>query len=336
MVTIDELAKICNVSVATVSKAINGYPDISEKTRNNILNKANEIGYFPNASARALKSKKSYNIGVLFSTHTNIGLRNDYFSYILSAFKDEAAQNGYDITFIENYIGKRKHTYLEHCQFRNFDGVCIVCADYDSQDIIGLVNSDIPVITIDYVFDNAFSVISDNYDGMRQLTKYLISQGHTDIAMLHGVMTFVTKCRINGFKDTMKESGFNVPDGYILESGYRNILKTEEVVLKLLQLPNRPTCIITPDDQAALGAISAIRSQGLKLAEDISITGYDGNDLNDFIDTKLTTVKQERDEIGKTAALKLVEMIENKDDVQYGVQLQKQTLIIGNTVKKLN
>ncbi len=336
MATIQDLSERCGVSVSTVSKALNGYSDISDRTRELIIKTANDMGYFPNANARALKLKKTYNIGVLFNTLSNLGLKNEYFAYILEAFKDEAARAGYDITFIEHNIGRRKMTYLEHCQYRHFDGVCIVCADYENEEVVKLVNSEIPVITIDYAFQKAYSIISDNYGGMKQLTNFIIRQGHRDIAFIYGVNTLVTRNRIDGFTDALEENGIRVTKEYLRESLYRNSLMTEEQALKLLQLPNRPTCIIAPDDTSAMGVVSAIRKSGLQVVKDISIAGYDGVDMQQFIGVKLATVKQEREAIGKEAAKKLIQMIEDNIETSQNTIFMKQTLIVGNSVRKIN
>ncbi|HWT73764.1 MAG TPA: LacI family DNA-binding transcriptional regulator [Mobilitalea sp.] len=336
MATIQELSKRCGVSVSTVSKALNGYSDISDKTREFVIKTANDMGYFPNANARALKLKKTYNIGVLFNTITNLGLKNEYFAHILAAFKEEAALNGYDITFIENYVGRRKMTYLEHCQYRHFDGVCIVCADYESDEVVKLVNSELPVVTIDYAFQKSYSIISDNYNGMKQLVNYIIRQGHTKIAYIHGLKaSLVTKNRLDGFFDTMKENGLKVSQEYILESQYRNTNMAEEVAMKLLQLPNRPTCIMAPDDQSAMGIISAIRRRGLQPVKDVSVAGYDGVHMNILMGAKITTVKQERDNIGREAAKKLIQLIENEQSTPLDTVFMKQSLLIGNSIKKL-
>ncbi|MDF2904801.1 MAG: transcriptional regulator, LacI family [Herbinix sp.] len=336
MATIQELSERCGVSVSTVSKALNGYSDISDKTRELVINTANEIGYFPNANARALKLKKTYNIGVLFNTLSNLGLKNEYFAYILEAFKDEATKGGYDITFIEHNVGRRKMTYLEHCQYRHFDGVCIVCADYENEEVIKLVNSDIPVITIDYAFQKAYSIISDNYNGMKQLTNYIIRQGHRDIALIYGLNSLVTRNRIDGYTDAMEENGIRVVKEYLRESLYRNAIMAEKQALKLLQLPNRPTCIIAPDDTSAMGLLSAIRKCGLRVVKDISIAGYDGLEIQQFIGVKLTTVKQEREAIGREAAKKLIQKIEENVELQQNTIFMKQSLIVGNSIKKIN
>ena len=94
-----DIAKQCNVSVASVSKALNGYSDISEETRQLILKTASEMGYLPNSSARALKTRRSYNLGVLFVDEAMSGLTHDYFNHVLESFKRTAESRGYDITF---------------------------------------------------------------------------------------------------------------------------------------------------------------------------------------------------------------------------------------------
>ncbi len=335
MATIHELSERCGVSISTVSKALNGYSDISTKTRNMIIKAANEMGYFPNSGARSQKLKKTYTIGILFHTMSNLGLKNDYFAYIMEAFRKEAAGEGYDITFLQDSVGTRKMTYLEHCRYRHFDGVCIICADYESEDVINLINSDIPVVTIDYAFQKAYSIISDNYGGMKQLTNFILRQGHTKIGLISGVNSLVTRNRIDGFIDVMDENKIKVPKEYLRSSNYRNALMAEEQAIKLLQLPDHPTCIIAPDDMAAMGVVSAIRKCGLQVVKDISIAGYDCIDAQQYVGVRLTTIKQEREKIGMEAARKLIQMIENGNKVACDTVFIKQSLIIGNSIRKI-
>ena len=104
MVSMKDIAKQCNVSVASVSKALNGYPDISEETRQLILNTASEMGYLPNSSARSLKTKRSHNLGVLFVDEAMSGLTHDYFNHVLESFKRTAESRGYNITFTSGNV----------------------------------------------------------------------------------------------------------------------------------------------------------------------------------------------------------------------------------------
>ena len=154
MVSLKTIAKQCGVSTATVSKALNDQKDISEETKIRVRETAEQLGYFPNAAARALKTNRSYNIGVLFEEEAGSGLTHEYFSGVLNGFKTQAEKMGYDITFINSCFEKRKMSYYEHCRYRNFQGIAIVCADFESPDVIELMNSDMPVVTIDYVHHN--------------------------------------------------------------------------------------------------------------------------------------------------------------------------------------
>ena len=103
MVSLKTIAQRCGVSTATVSKALNGHKDISKETKDRVKKVADELGYFPNAAARALKTNRSYNIGVLFEEEAGSGLTHEYFSGVLNGLKVQAEKQGYDITFINNY-----------------------------------------------------------------------------------------------------------------------------------------------------------------------------------------------------------------------------------------
>ena len=124
-VTIRDVAEKCGLSVSTVSKALNHYSDISEETRKRVHAIAKQIGYHPNALARALKTNRSQNLGVLFVDDFGSGLTHPFFSAVLDSFKQAAEKRGYDITFINHNVGENHMTYLEHCQYRNVDGVCL-------------------------------------------------------------------------------------------------------------------------------------------------------------------------------------------------------------------
>ena len=131
MVSLKTIAEKCGVSTATVSKALNDQKDISEETKSRIRTVAEQLGYFPNAAARSLKTNHSYNLGVLFEEEAGSGLQHEYFSGVLNGLKVQAEKQGYDITFINTCFENRKMSYLEHCKYRNFEGVAIVCADFN-------------------------------------------------------------------------------------------------------------------------------------------------------------------------------------------------------------
>jgi LacI family transcriptional regulator len=313
MANIKDIAIQCGLSVSTVSKALNSYSDVSKETRERVLKAAQENGYFPNSIARALKTNRTYNIGMLFVDEAQSGLKHDYFAAVLDSFKVEAEKHYYDITFINHNIniGNRPMTFLEHCKYRNFDGVCIACIEFQQPEVVELVNSSLPVVTIDHLFNNHTSINSANVQGMHELVEYIYSMGHRKIAYVYGEKSAVSEQRLTSFCKTLLNLGIDVLPEYLMSAAYHDPGATKQCVKKLLSLPDRPTCIIMPDDYAALGGIEAIEAAGLRIPEDVSIAGYDGIALSQVIKPRLTTLEQDTTMLGREAARRLIEQIEN-------------------------
>lgn len=337
MASIKDIAKICGVSVATVSKALNDKKDVGEKTKQHIKEVARQQGYFPQYYARAIRMNKSFNIGVLFVDESMSGLTHDYFSNILNSFKVTAEGKGYDITFINsNKKHKKSKTYLEHCRYRGLDGVVIACIDFSNPEVQELVESDIPVVTIDYEIAGSFSVISNNKKGMRQLVEYIIGQGHTQIAYISGDATsVVTKIRIESFQSVLREHHVEMREEYLISSEYRNIQKAAVYTRKLLQMKNPPTCIIYSDDYSAVGGIGEMKSMGLEIPKDISIAGYDDIFIAGTLQPRLTTVRQDTEKIGSIAADRLIQLIEGCTADNEFSTIVDTILIDGASVKKI-
>lgn len=309
MVSIKEIAAACGVSTATISKALNGARDVSEATRERICRMADEMGYHPNAAARTLKTKRTYDIGVLFKDEAGSGLTHEYFSAVLEGFKNEAEAKGYDITFINT--NNASMSYLDHCVYRNVEGVAVVCANFSDPQVLELVSGHIPVVTIDYVFNGKAAVLSDNLKGITELFQYVYGQGHRKIAFIHGALSSVTEARTVGFYRAAEELGLTVPDEYVREGVFHDAATCALLTGQLLDLPDPPTCILFPDDFSALGGISEIRQRGLRIPEDISVAGYDGIHMAQVMDPPLTTLHQKTRTMGATAARHLIEQIEH-------------------------
>ena len=282
------------------------------------------MGYVPNMAARSMKTNRTYNIGVLFVDEQQSGLAHEYFSAVLDSFKVRVEQLGYDITFINRNLGGRTMTYLEHCHYRGVDGAVIACVDFNDPQVIELVNSDVPVVTIDHVFNNRMAVLSDNVMGLSALVRTAYAQGHRRIAFIHGERTAVTENRLAGFYKSCDELGLEVPDAYVREGIYHDAARCAQETKALLALPQRPTCIIFPDDFSAIGGYSAIQQAGLRIPQDISVMGYDGIYLSRVMSPKLVTYQQNTMMLGRTAADKLVQMVEHPR-----VTLAEQLLVTG-------
>lgn len=312
MVSMKDISVTCGVSVATVSKALNNHSDIGEETKEHIRQVAKEMGYFPNSAAKALKTNRTYNIGVLFVDDDQSGLKHDYFAYVLDSFKRTAEQRGYDMTFI-NCCKTRTNrmSYLEHAMYRGFDGVVIACIDFYDSNVVELVRSEIPVVTIDHLFNNRIAIISDNVKGMKDLLTFVYKKGHRKIAYIHGADSAVTQGRLSSFYKTAEELGLEVPDEYVKEAAYRDTKATYARTQELLDLPNMPTCILYPDDFASFGGINAIKERGLGIPGDISVAGYDGIRIGRHLEPQLTTLWQDTEQLGAKAAENLINLIEH-------------------------
>ena len=308
MPTIKEISKACGVSPATVSKALNDYPDVSEETKDLVRRCADELHYMPNAAARQLKTNTSHNIGVVYKDSTGSGLSHEYFSAVLDSAKEEAEKNGYDITFISDVIGYG--SYLEHCRYRRCDGVLMVSEEFTSPQMQELITSNVPIVLIDYVVNEKSSILSDNIDGGYSLAKYFIEKGHKRIAFVHGEKTSVTIKRLKGFYKAMDEAGISVPDEYIVEARFHDPKSSSEATKKLMALPEAPTAIMYPDDFSYIGGMNALEKLGLSIPGDVSVAGYDGVYLSQVLRPRLTTYKQNASEIGRASARKLIEAIE--------------------------
>ncbi len=313
MVSMKDISEQCEVSVATVSKALNGRHDISQETRERILKAAKRLGYVPNSFARALKTNRTYNIGVLFADEAHSGLTHSYFSPVLDSFRIGVEQEGYDMTFLGQHVGRNEVSYYEHSKYRGVDGVVVACVDFEADEVRELVRSDIPVVTIDYIFNDKTCILSDNIHGMEQLVSYIIHCGHKKIAYIHGADSFVTRNRVGSFQRTMKHFGLEAEERYMKEGVYHAPDVSARLTEELLSLEDRPTCIIYPDDFSCIGGINVIRNHGLSIPEDISVAGYDGQRIARVMEPRITTYRQNTEEIGRAAARKLIEQIEQPD-----------------------
>ena len=335
MVSMKDIAKACGVSVATVSKALSGQPDIGEQTRELICRTADSLGYMTNSAARALKTNRTYNIGVLFVDERRSGLAHEYFSAVLESLKVEAEANGYDITFINRNVSKKATTYLQHCQYRGVDGVVIACVDFNDPQVLELVNSRLPVVTIDHVFNNRAAVVSDNVRGMEELVRYVYAKGHRRIAFIHGERTTVTENRLTGFYRACDALGLEIPEEYVREGVYHDPDRCAELTRELLQLPEPPTCILMPDDFSSIGGGNAIRRMSLRFPEDVSAAGYDGIQLASVTNPAMTTYRQDTAALGKTAAAKLIELIEKPRTALVDRILIPGKLVEGGSVRAI-
>ena len=208
-----------------------------------------------------------------------------------------------------------------------------MCADFNEPDVVELMNSELPVVTIDYVHHNCTAVTSNNIQGIEELVKYIYSQGHRKIAYIHGQEgSTVTRERLASFYRAVDELGLELPENYIRTANYLEIQGAAEQTKELLNLPNPPSCIIYPDDTSLIGGRNVIIKRGMKIPQDISVAGYDGTMMSQLLYPKLTTISQNTELIGEEAAKRLIGTIEKPKTTLVERVVIEGSLIPGQSV----
>lgn len=311
MVTIYDVAKKSGYSITTVSKVLNDYPSVSKRAREKILSTVEELGYIPNSSARTLATKKSNMIGVVFSEAMDVGMAHPFFSEVIEAFKKQVELYHYDLLFVSRNIDSQ-HSYLKHLRNRGVDGVLVVNLHLEDQEIKTFYESDLPSVFIDLNIENANVVYSDNLLGCSLAIDYLYKLGHRKIAHIAGdTKTFTGKERLKGFKEAMGKYNLTIPDHYIIDGGYYSYEGGHSAMLKLLSLKDRPTSVFVAGDEMAIGAIKVAKEMDVRVPEDISVIGFDDIALAKHVEPSLTTIRQDKDRIGRQAATLLLNEINN-------------------------
>lgn len=335
MVTIREIANFCGVSTATVSKALNHGTDIGKATALRIRAAAQKLGYYPNSAALALKTRHSHNLGLLTLLRDQNGLLHDFVTLVINAFQAEAERNGYDVTFVSENIRGNTMTYLEHCRYRNFDGVALICANFFSDSVREFMQSDIPCVTVDCYQTKHYSIMTNNDQAYAALLDHVMSFGHRRIAFVGGRDSAIADIRFDCFLKACQARGIDLPKEYIHSAYYNDLISTAEATRQLLALPKPPTCIFYPDDFACMGGMQELRRHGLSIPRDMSVVGFDGIRLSQILQPRLTTYRQDMDAIGESAMRILRDAIEKPT-----ISMPKQSyipgeLIVGETVARI-
>ena len=312
--TIYDLAKKTGFSITTVSKALNNYKDVSDKTRAKILQAAAEMDYLPNAHAQSLSTKKSWAIGVMFSEANEVGMKHPFFNGIIESFRHATEEHGYDLIFASRNLRNRDMSYLEHFKHRAVDGIVVICSDRMDEQVQELMQSDIPIVVVDMDSANCSVVYSDNTAGARLAVEYLYELGHRAIAHIAGDSSIdAGAARVKGYELAMQALDLPIPPEYLVNAGFFSVEEGKQAMEQLLELSSPPTAVFVAGDQMAIGAIEAVHEHGLQVPEDISIIGYDDIEMIKYITPKLTTIRQDTDEIGEAAAELLIEQMTAKE-----------------------
>jgi LacI family transcriptional regulator len=314
MASISDVAKLAGVSVTTVSKVINNYPDVSPKTRRKVLNIINEMKFQPNVVARGLVKGRSWSVGIFLTSDFS----NPFVSVVMSGLKKTLENSGYDLIYLSQGNKDPQYNFVKHCLSRNVDGVVVFGFTGDEKYVRELICSELPTvfIDIDLYGKRAGYITSDNVNGIFQAVEHLYNIGHQKIAYLTPKLgNYVTKIRYEGYVEALNQLSLDFFQDYIsvgtnlafsLQNGY-------ELMAPLLSLPNPPTAVLCASDLLAIGAMRAMEERGLVVPRDMAVVGFDDSDLCDLTRPKLTTVRQDIKLIGERALGMLLEMINDSN-----------------------
>jgi LacI family transcriptional regulator len=337
MATIYDIARLCGLSPATVSKALSGAADVSVETRKKVKTIAGSVDYIPDGRAKGLSQNRTWTISILCQDGSEMGLTHYLYVQILESFKSVVERHGYDINFISNQVGKMGFSYYGHCRYRRSDGVFIINTDHTSPYARELIQSEIPKIAIDYSDQYIGCVMTDCDKAMSLLYNYLYKLGHRNVVYMYGDDKYITHARIKGIKKAIEAKGEAFGENRLIQSKYYSLQGGYDSMKQLLCRSERPTAVIASDDYSAVGAIKAVYDAGLSVPEDVSIAGFDGIEITQLISPKLTTIKQDTTGMGAKAAESLIKQILGVDAHRKpeNIILEPQ-LLAGDSCRRIN
>ena len=310
-VTIKDVAEKLNVSVSAVSKAFNDRDDIKIGTKELILKVGKEMGYHPNPIAKKLSQQKTYNIGVVVPEFVNA-----FFPEVIIGIQEILIKKGYQVLIMqsnESYETELKN--VKTLEENMVDGL-IISLSYETKNIDyykSLIQQGYPIVFFNRYNNElpASKVIFDDFKWAFFATEHLIKQGCKKIFHLSAYKhLLLAKNRIRGYKKAMSKYKIEIEPDWIVETGLL-VEEGDRIMQKLIDNDNLPEGITCANDMTALGAMRAIKRNGLKIPNDISIVGFTETPFVELIDPPLTSVIQPTYEMGEIAAKLLLKQIEN-------------------------
>jgi len=325
--TMKDIAGKLNISINAVSLALNNKEGVSEKTRKMVLNVAEEIGYLEK-STKFIKAYASKNICVLIR---KLYMEDHYFySEIMMGIVDEARKTGHDII---TCITHENDESIPSCiEYKKVCGIVVIGA-IDDNYLIKLKESTVPVILVDHtsLIESTDSVLTDNKLGSFKVTKLLLDKGYKEIGFFGDLeYSLSIKERFFGYQEAVKKfitfNEENKMDDYIkrysiLDNLENHIIKQDckEIKKRIESLKNIPEAFVCSNDNAAIVLISSLKEMGYSIPEDVAVVGFDDIVLSSFITPNITTVRVEKDLMGRKALKRLLWRIDNKSDMNENI-----------------
>lgn len=311
-ITMEEIARLAGVSLATVSRTIHSPNLVKPGTLERVKGVMEKNRYVYNVTASDFSKKRSTVIGVIIPTP-----KGAIFANSTQAIQEAAQERGFSLIIgSTGYEPEAESNLLRQFQERRLAGVILTGFTIGQEKVIrDLVRGGIPCVVVWEVLQNSsLSFVGfNNFDAAFSMTEYLISLNHRRIGLILGPYSRIGRAmrRLEGYRAALERSGLTFDPAIVMEK-MPTLKEGKEAMAELLSLRDRPTAVFAASDMLAVGAMSALRERGLRIPEDISVAGFDDIDFAAYTDPPLTTVRVPAWEMGEIAVSLLVDMIEGK------------------------
>ena len=322
--TLDDVARMAGVSTATVSRCLNDPDKLTKDTRVRVLAAIDKLGYTPNFAARSMAAKRTFTIGAIIPT-----MENAIFARGLQAFQEELDRRGYTLLVSSTaYKTDAEEKQIRNLVARGADGLLVIGHDRDPAIYDYLKQQRVPVL-VTWSYDKAEATPSigfDNRAAMRVFAEKVLALGHRRIGMISSTsaQNDRARMRIAGVRDAMETHGLEPDTLDLIEVPY-TFDDGADAFITLMRRNPETTIVLCGSDVLAVGAIRGARQMGLRVPDDVSITGFDDIELAQVTSPELTTVHVPHHTMGQMAATELVAMIEEKRE---GVSQKLATTIV--------
>ncbi|WP_028987033.1 LacI family DNA-binding transcriptional regulator [Thermicanus aegyptius] len=327
--TIYDVARIASVSIATVSKVINGKGNISDKTRQKVLNVMKELQYQPNVLASALTGKRTYTIGLLLPD-----ISNPFFAEIARAVEDRGGELGFNVMICSTDNNDAKvEKYISLLRQKSVDGIIIGTGVQDQEILasiategfpLALIARDMPSLAVD-------TVLVDDFVGGYLATKHLLDLGHRRIAVVtENLKVSSSRDRLRGYRQALEDKGICYDETLIKTTDF-SIADGKKKALELFEAELLPTAVFACNDLLAIGVMQAAKERGLRVPADLSVVGFDNTILATITDPMLTTVAQPIEHMGKQVVDLLVQQMTQEPRTKQRVILRPELIIRNST-----
>lgn len=316
-ITIYDVAREANVSMATVSRVVNGNPNVKPATRKKVVEVIERLGYRPNAVARGLASKKTTTVGVIIPD-----ISSTFFAELARGIEDIATMYKYNIILSNSDQNKDKELHLLNTMLgKQVDGIVFMGGNITGEHVEEFKKSPVPIVLAGSIEEsNSIPSVNINYEqAIYDAVHTFVERGHKQISFVTGPLQepINSQKKLEGYKRALQEAGIEYNENLVVEGDY-TYDSGIEAIEKLLEEENRPSAIVVGADEMALGVIHGAEDRGYKIPDDFEVISSDNTRLTLMVRPQLTTIVQPLYDIG-AVAMRLLTKLMNKEKVEESI-----------------